>query len=209
MMKQSNCFLLTEIALKETIKALAVAGLVLAHLVHGVVDGVVTQLLSALGDGKLAVAGAELCFGTHGYVLLGAGGKNLPQKLCKLGGVLSFLEGVAAEGLCYLGITLALCLEAHGKVHAYLAAFAGKVVAKSLDYFFIKTLGYAYAVLVGIDFLYTLFDFLEGVYAAYGAYFRCGLALDDFATDGATVLFHNRVCRLCVKSVCVCAVCCP
>ena len=52
---------LAEVALQETLKGLAVAGLVAGHLVHGVVDGVQVQLLGLLG--QLELAGLKIgCF---------------------------------------------------------------------------------------------------------------------------------------------------
>ena len=53
------CFLF-EVAVEQTLKGFAVAGLVAGHFVHGVVDRVVAQLLGALGQLELALGGAPL-----------------------------------------------------------------------------------------------------------------------------------------------------
>ena len=98
---------LAEVALQQAIESLAVAGFILAHFVHGIMHGIVTQLLGALGNGQLAVAGAKLGISSHGHVLLRAVGQHFSQKLCKLGGVLGFFPCVTAESLGYFRISFA------------------------------------------------------------------------------------------------------
>ena len=56
---------LFEIAIQQTLHAAAVAGLILCHLMYGVVDGVKVQLLGLLGQIHLAGAGAALGVNTH------------------------------------------------------------------------------------------------------------------------------------------------
>lgn len=68
-------------------------GFVLGHLVNGVVDGVVAELLGSCGDGELAFAGTGL-----GLVTLLKVGLGVPdyvsEKLGELGGVLRLFESV-------------------------------------------------------------------------------------------------------------------
>lgn len=85
--------LLAEVAGEEAVEAGSVASFVLGHLVNGVVDGVVAELLGSCGDGELAFAGTGLGLVTLLKVGLGVP-DNVTEKLGELGGVLSFLESV-------------------------------------------------------------------------------------------------------------------
>ena len=84
------------------------AGLILCHLMDGVVDGVEVQSLSLLGEVHLAGAGTALGLCTHHQVLLGAVGDDLTQQLSETGSVIGLLVGVALVCLSDLGIALTL-----------------------------------------------------------------------------------------------------
>ena len=99
---------------------------------YGIVDGVKVQLLGLLSQIHLAGAGAALSVNTHLQVLLGAVGQDLAQQLCKLGGVLGLLKGIALPCLGDLGVTLAVSNAAHSQIHTDLAALAVEVLAQTL-----------------------------------------------------------------------------
>ena len=81
-------------------------GLVLGHLVDGVVDGVIAELLGADRDGELALAGAAL--GLHALLDIGLGVPyHLAEEFGDAGGVVGLFESIALEGVGNLGIALA------------------------------------------------------------------------------------------------------
>ena len=65
---------LFEVAIQQALHTAAMAGLILRHLVDGVMDGVQVQFLGLLGQVHLAGAGAALGVNTHLQVLFGAVG---------------------------------------------------------------------------------------------------------------------------------------
>ena len=73
--------LFAEVALQQTGEAAAVAGLILGHLVDGVVDGVEVELLGQLRELELAGGGAVLGVAAEFEVLLGGVGDDLAQQL--------------------------------------------------------------------------------------------------------------------------------
>ena len=85
---------LAEITLEQVVEALAVTGLVLAHLMHGVMDGVQVELLGQRGQLLLAGGRAPLGLSAQLKVLLGRGGHNLTQQLGELGGMLGLFPGI-------------------------------------------------------------------------------------------------------------------
>ena len=144
---------LLEVAVEETLETGAVAGFVLGHLMNGVVDRVIAELLRALRDRELGGAGALFGVGAHGDVLLGRVGEDLAEKLRELGGVLGLLESVALERLGDLGIALALGLAGHREIHADLGALAGEVILEALSNLGVIDLAGAYGVLARPDLL--------------------------------------------------------
>ena len=92
-----------EVALQQTLEAAAMPGLVLRHLVNGVVDGIEVQSLCLLGQIHLAGTCTALSLSTHHQVLLGAVGDNLAQQLSKTGSVVSLLVSIALVSLSDLG----------------------------------------------------------------------------------------------------------
>ena len=123
------------------------AGLILCHLVHGVVDGIVAEFLRALCDRELACAGARFGRDAEFEVLLGRIGDDFAEELCKLACVLCFLEGIALVCLCDLGIALALGNARHGKIHTDLGALALEVGTEAVHHFLIFHLAVADVVL--------------------------------------------------------------
>ena len=106
-------FLLAEVALEQTLKGLAVAGLVAGHLVHGVMDRVEIVLLGQLCELELAVGRAVLGIDAHLEVLLRAVGDDLAEELGELRGVLGFLVG----GLLPVQADLRVALAAVSYTH--------------------------------------------------------------------------------------------
>ena len=82
--------LFVEVALQQALEAAAMTGLILCHLVDGVVDGVEVQLLGLLGQIHLAGTGTALGVNAHLQVLLGAVGYDFAEKLCEFCCVLCF-----------------------------------------------------------------------------------------------------------------------
>src|SRR5574344_2184361 len=116
---------------------------------HGVVNGIVTELLRTLRNLKLGCAGALFGRGTHLDVLLGGIRHDLSEELGELRGVLGLLERVALARLRDLRIALALCLAGHCEVHADFAALAVEVVLETLCDFRVLDLAVADHVLAG------------------------------------------------------------
>ncbi len=100
------------------LEAAAVAGFVFAHLMYRVMDGVEVELLSERGEVFLASASAVLGIDAHLEVLLRGVGEDFAEELCEFRCMLSFLECIALESLSDFRIAFAVCLAAHGEVHA-------------------------------------------------------------------------------------------
>ena len=79
---QRRLFLAEEAGV-ESVEAGSVTGLVLGHLVNGVVDGVVAELLGPCGDGELALARSGLSLVALLKVGLGVP-HNVSEKLGEL-----------------------------------------------------------------------------------------------------------------------------
>ena len=77
--------LLLEVAVVETLEALAVTGLVLGHLVDGVVDGVEVEFLGAACDAHLVLVGA--CLGGHALQKVSESKDSSVTSISKLVGI--------------------------------------------------------------------------------------------------------------------------
>ena len=95
---------LGKISLKEALETTAMPGLILAHLMDGVVDGIQVKLLGQRGQLLLAGGRAPLSLSAQLQVLLGGGGNNLAQQLGELGGMLGLFPGIALEGLGHFSV---------------------------------------------------------------------------------------------------------
>ena len=124
--------------------------LVLRHLVDGIVDRVIAELLRALCDRELALACARFSRCAHLEVLFGGVGHDFAQKFRKLCCVLRFLVSIALVSLCDLGIALALSDTRHCKVHTDLGALAREVCAQTLHDFLVLDDAVTDVVLAGI-----------------------------------------------------------
>ena len=189
-------FVLLEVSVKEALEGSAVTGLVLCHLVDGVVDGVEVQLLCHLSQLELAFASAVLGGNASFEVLLGGGKNDLAQQLGKLGGVLRFLVSCLFPVHTDLGVALAESHSRHSEVHTDLAAFAVEVGAQTLYDLGgnVGFLGNAYYVLgsEGTKVLLLLDDLNEflGGLLAQGASGRGILAYYDLTAYGTFPFFH-------------------
>ncbi len=155
-----DLLLVGEETLVETLEALAVAGFILGHFMHGVVDGVVAELLGAAGDAHLVFIGTGL--GSHALLEVGLGVPHtFAEELGKLGGVLSLLEGVALEGLGDFGVALAVGLTRHGEIHAHFATLAVEMGGEVVDHLLVLALGAAHLMLGHKHELGGLVEFLE------------------------------------------------
>ena len=171
-------------------------GLVLGHLVNGVVDGVVAELLGSCGDGELAFAGTGL-----GLITLLKVGLGVPdyvsEKLGELGGVLSFLESVPFERLGDLRIALTLGLTAHSEIHSDLRALTVEMILETLDNFLVLYTAVTDVVLAGpLRLAALILDLYElarrGV--ALRALCRRVLAFVNItANQTSEFLFHNKI----------------
>ncbi len=76
--------------------------------------------------------------------------------------MVGFFEGIAAEGLGHLGITLTVGLTAHRQIHAHFGAFAAEVILQALPDLGVATFGHADHVLVDKgQTAFALDDFIE------------------------------------------------
>ena len=125
--------LLFEVAVVETLEALAVASFVFCHFVNSVVDGVEVLLFGAAGDAHLV--GVCTGFGGHTFFEVGLGVPDaVTEEFGKLGCVLGFFESIAFECFSDFGITFAIGLARHCEIHADLAAFTVEVGCEVFDH---------------------------------------------------------------------------
>lgn len=168
------------------------AGFVFCHLVHSVVDGVISQLLCAGGDCQLALACAG--FGLSPLLEVGLGiPYNLSEEFCELGSVFSLLEGVAPERGGYSRVSLAVSLAAHCKVHSYLGTFSVEIVAEALHDLSILDYSVLEVVLTGKSFcVFLYFNELFFLCAALWTELRRVLSfINVTANETSEFLFHN------------------
>jgi len=175
------------------------AGLILAHLMDGVVDGIQVKLLGQRGQLLLAGGRAPLSLSAQLQVLLGGGGNNLAQQLGELGSMLGLFPGIALEGLGHFGVAIAVSLTAHGQVHANLGALAVEIHAKALDDAGVNTLGHAHTMLVRIGLLFAHELELALGSLALGAEFRSFGTFVNIAANLANP-FHDQMTSLELKS---------
>lgn len=164
-------------------------GLVLSHLVNGVVDGVEVGLLGVDGDAHLVGVGAGLCH--HALLKVGLGVPyHVAEELGKLGSMLSLFPSVALEGLSDFGIALAVGLARHGQVHAHFGTFAEEVVVEVFDHLLAGAFGNADLMLgdeLELFAVVNFFEFAAGS-AAQRALFGCLVTFVNIATYGADLL---------------------
>ena len=190
--------LFLEITVIEALEALAVASLVLGHLVNGVVDGIPALGLGILGNAELVLASASL--GVHAFLKVGLGvPNNVAEKFSKLGSMLSLFPSIATEGISHLGIALAIGLTAHGQILTDLGALALPMCIQVLDHLLI------HAILLGDAddvFLYELESALlfnkllelRSGYATLWATLGWCWTLMNITTNGANPFFlHNSL----------------
>ena len=108
-------------------------GLVLGHLMNGVVDSIETSGLGILGNTELILAGTSLSSGALLEIGLGVP-YALTQQLSETRGVIGLLEGIALEGLGDLGIALTIGLTSHSQIHTDLTTLTIEVVAQVIDH---------------------------------------------------------------------------
>ena len=181
----------------ETHEACAVACLVLSHLMNSVVSSVHTGSLGILGDTELVLASTLLSSDTSLKVGLGVA-QNVAKQFGKLRSMLSLLECITLVSLGDFGITLAVGLTAHGKIHSNLCALTIEVSLEILDHFLVSTLVASCTKNVhGGEVCLTViseFGELRCWSLTQWALLRCCLALIYVSTYGADKLFlHNSV----------------
>ena len=172
------------------------ASLVLGHLVNGVVDGVVAQLLGPCGDGELALARSGL-----GLIALLKVGLGVPdyvsEKLGELGCVLRLFESVPLEGLRDLRIALTLGLTAHREIHSDLRALSVEMILEALDNFLVLYTAVTDVVLAGPLWLAALIlDLYELARRSVALRALCRRVLafvNITANQTSEFLFHNKI----------------
>ena len=187
---------LLKIALVETSEACAVASLVLGHLVNGVVDGVVAELLGSCGDGELAFAGTGL-----GLVTLLKVGLGVPdyvsEKLGELGCVLRLFESVPFERLRDLRIALTLGLTAHSEIHSDLRALSVEMILEALDNFLVLYTAVTDVVLAGplrlAALILDLYELARRSVALRALCRRVLAFVNITANQTSEFLFHNKI----------------
>ena len=124
------------------------AGFVLRHLVYGIVDCIVPELLGAAGQLHLALRRAAFGLDAHGEVLRRGIGQHFSKQLGKFGRMLSLLIGRLFPVQSDFRIALTVRHTGHRQVHAHFAALAAEVGTQHLHDLRIQSLGHAYAVLI-------------------------------------------------------------
>jgi len=188
-----NQRILSEVALEEAFEALAVACLVLSHLMHGVVDSIEVESLSLLGNFHLTCAGTSLGFHALLEVCLGVP-NTFANQFGETAGVVSLFESITLESFSDFGIALAVGLAAHGQIHAYLGAFAFEVGLQAFPYFGITTLGNAdlmFGYELQITVLFQLFELASGNFALRAAFRGFGTFVDVSANCAYKFLCHS------------------
>lgn len=188
--------LLAEVAGEETVETGSVAGLVLGHLVNGVVDGVVAELFCPCGDGELAFAGTGL-----GLITLLKVGLGVPdyvsEKLGELGCVLRLFESVPLEGLRDLRIALTLGLTAHREIHSDLRALSVEMILEALDNFLVLYTAVTDVVLAGplrlAALILDLYELARRSVALRALCRRVLAFVNITANQTSEFLFHNKI----------------
>ena len=188
--------LLAEVAGEESVESCAVTGFVLCHLVDGVVDGVVAELLGSGGDGELAFAGAGL--GLTALLKVGLGvPDNVSEKFSELGGVLRLLESIPLERLSDLRVALPLGLTTHGEIHSDFTALPIEMIPQTLDNFLVLYLAVTDVVLAGPLRLATLildfYEFARRGVALWTLRWRVLAFVNITANQTSEFLFHNKI----------------
>ena len=168
-------------------------GLVLRHLVDGVMDCIVVELLCLGSDGELALACTSLSL--NAFLKIGLGiPYYITEKLCEFGSMLGLFESISLESLCDFRIALTLCLTAHCQIHADLSALAGEMSLQTLMNLRVTTFGNAYYMFAGpasLAFFLYLDEFVS-LCMAYRALCRRMLTLINVtAYESSEFLFHN------------------
>ena len=108
-------------------------GLVLSHLVYGVVDSVETSSLSVLGNTELILASTSLSSST--LLQIGLGIPNtLTQQLSETRSMICLLKSITLKCLSNLRITLTISLTSHCQIHTYLTTLAIKMVTQIVNH---------------------------------------------------------------------------
>ena len=90
---------LGKISLKEALETTAMPGLILAHLMDGIVNSIEIELLGKGSKLFFTRAGAMLRSGAHLNVLLGVSPDNLAEQFGKLGGMLRLFQRMKASAI--------------------------------------------------------------------------------------------------------------
>ena len=185
--------LLFEKSVVKTQEAGSVTGLVLGHLVDGVMDSIVVELLCLGSDGELALACTSLSL--NAFLKIGLGiPYHITEKLCEFCSMLGLFESISLESLCDFWIALTLGLTAHCQIHADLGALAGEMSLQTLMNLRVATFGNAYYMLAGpasLAFFLYLDEFVS-LCMAYRALCRWILTFVNVtAYETSEFLFHN------------------
>src|SRR5574344_461153 len=143
--------LLIEVTVEQAFERGTVACLVLAHLVHGIVDGIVAEFLRTLRKLELAFRGAGFRRDAKREVLLRIRVNDLAQEFRELGRVFRLFESDALVGFRDFRESFTVRLAAHREVHPDFGAFAREVLTETLHDFRVKTLSDADLVRVRPD----------------------------------------------------------
>ena len=138
-------------------------GLVLSHLMNGVVDSIETSSFGILGNAELILASTSLCSSTLLQIGLGIGPYNLAQQLSETRSMVGLLESIALESLSNLRIALTIGLTSHSQILTYLATLAIEVSTQVINHLLADTLRLAIANLMnsGIGHVGIILQFRE------------------------------------------------
>ncbi len=174
--------------------------LVLAHIVHSIVNGIVAKLFGTGGNLLLPHTGTILGINSHLQVGLGIGGDDFTEKLCETSRMIGLFEGDALIGFGNLGKTFTISLTAHRQIHPDLGTFTDEIGAQPLKNFSINILGHTDTVLIGPGKIARLLFKFIGTDTANGAGRRGSISFVNVTTDLTNKLLHVCV-SLCEKCI--------
>ena len=113
--------------------------LILCHLVNSIMDRIKVGSLGSLCYIHLTSTSSTLCLCALLEVCFGIP-HNITYQLCKATCMVGLFKSIAFECLCNLGITLAIGLTAHCKIHTHLGALTHEMCLQTVHDFLRTTL---------------------------------------------------------------------
>ena len=154
-----QCILLLEISVIQSLETFTVTSLVLRHFVNCIVNSIEVKLFRTFSNSEFIGTCTRLSIHTFFEVGLCVP-NNVTKKFGKLGSMLSLFPCIAFESLGYFGITLAVGLTAHCKIHTNFGTLTHKMSIEVFNHLVVTTLCYTDNVLLN-KFQLTFYKFVE------------------------------------------------